>query len=47
MDKMTFRIVPEYGHFVVYLNDGFFASTDTRAEAEELIDEYVIEYLMR
>lgn len=47
MDKMAFKIVAEYGHYTVYLNGNFFASADSQKEAQEIIDDFVIEYLLK
>ena len=35
-----FKIKPEKGHFVVYLNGDFFCTADTEAEAEREIKEH-------
>lgn len=37
---MSYRIVPHYGHFVVYINGKFFCSADTIAEAIKEVESF-------
>ena len=40
---MTYKIKPNYGHFVVYIDGRFFCTADNEKEAEEEIEEYAKE----
>lgn len=37
---MSYRIVPHYGHYQVYINGKFFCSADTIAEAVKEVESY-------
>ena len=37
---MCARIVHSYGHYLVYINDEFYCTADTEAEAISEIEEY-------
>lgn len=38
---MLYEIIPQYGHYVVYLEGKFFCTADSRKEAEREIEEYL------
>lgn len=37
---MTYKIVPHYGHFQVFINGVFFCSADTMSEAIREVEKY-------
>ena len=38
---MTYRIVPNRGHYEVYINGKFYCSADTRVEAVREVEKYL------
>ena len=37
---MTYKIVPNHGHYEVYVNGVFYCSADTMHEAAQEVEEY-------
>lgn len=37
---MSYKIVPYYGHYMVYINGKFFCSADTMSEAVKEVENF-------